>query len=295
MTNVSIEPGDAGSARRPHRRHRRRAVPRDATARGRSTTAACSSSSRTEVGARDPRRRARAAVPQPLLRRDHAAVLGLARRGLRPGGVAAWGLTNCGKGEPGQVMARLARRRAGALPRRPGRRRVTADAPLELAERALGARDGEAQATVDARALAAVALRPLAPDAGDRGRRHDASRSSCVRDGHTGSGRHEPTSTTTRCATSRARADAAARAAAARGGPRRLPRAARSRRRPRPATTAATPRPPRSIPARRRGALRAAFAARARARRSRRSGSGPRATSRRRSRRRAGVRARRRA
>ena len=33
-----------------------------------------------------------------------------------------YGLTNCGKGQPGQQRARLARRRAGALPQRPGRR-----------------------------------------------------------------------------------------------------------------------------------------------------------------------------
>ena len=38
------------------------------------------------------------------LRGHHAALLGLAGRGLRarPNG-ALWGLVNCGKGEPGQV------------------------------------------------------------------------------------------------------------------------------------------------------------------------------------------------
>ena len=91
-------------ARRPRRRHRRRACTSRRTARGRSTTAACTSSSRTEVA-----REIRGGELGRLLRNPSYA-------GVTPrfwGGLDAvcsasewrlWGLCNCGKGEPGQVM-----------------------------------------------------------------------------------------------------------------------------------------------------------------------------------------------
>ena len=65
------------------------------------------------------------AVPQRLLRRDRPAVLGLARRGLRPGGVARLGADELRQGRAGPGHGGLARRGAGALPRRAGRRRVS--------------------------------------------------------------------------------------------------------------------------------------------------------------------------
>ena len=63
-----------------------------------------------------------------------------------------WGVVNCGKGEPGQVDAGLARNCAGAVSRRRGRRGLStvAETALELAERALACvRPGDgAQVTV---------------------------------------------------------------------------------------------------------------------------------------------------
>src|SRR5207237_7453933 len=51
------------------------------------------------------------------------------------------------QGRAGADHARVPRRGAGPLPGRPDRRRVS-EAPLELAERALGHADGEMQVTV---------------------------------------------------------------------------------------------------------------------------------------------------
>ena len=81
----------------------------------------------------------------------HAALLGLARRRRRPAGLARLGPDELRQGRAGPGHGRVARRGAGALPRRPGGRGVSAGEPaLELAERALahaGGGDG-AQATV---------------------------------------------------------------------------------------------------------------------------------------------------
>ena len=105
MTNVSIEPGDAGSledliadtdegvyleTNRSWSIDDRRLQFQFAH-RGRP---------------RDQGRRARAAVPQPVLRRDRRRGSGArsTRSAARRSG-GLWGLTNCGKGEPGQVMA----------------------------------------------------------------------------------------------------------------------------------------------------------------------------------------------
>ena len=58
----------------------------------------------TEVGAASAAASS-PARPQPVLRRDHAAVLGVAgRRRLAESSWRVHGLLNCGKGEPGQLM-----------------------------------------------------------------------------------------------------------------------------------------------------------------------------------------------
>ena len=92
MTNVSLEPGDGGVARRPAGRHRRGLYLE--------TNRSWSIDDRrlhfqfgTEVAREIRGRRARPAVPQRLLRGRHAAVLGLARRGLL--GAASGGCTGC--------------------------------------------------------------------------------------------------------------------------------------------------------------------------------------------------------
>ena len=73
---------------------------------------------------------------------------GGARRGLRARRVAAVGADQLRQGRARADHGRLPRRRARALSRRAGRCGVTDLDPLELAERALGFADGEAQATV---------------------------------------------------------------------------------------------------------------------------------------------------
>ena len=89
-----------------------------------------------------------------------------------PGGVAAVGADQLRQGRARAGHGRLARRRARALSRRAGRRRVTRrSTPLELAERALGFADGEAQATVVRERSLLSRFARLAPDAGHRGRR----------------------------------------------------------------------------------------------------------------------------
>ena len=105
MTNVSIEPGEAGTARGPDRRHGRGDPASRRTARGRSTTAACSSSS-------PPRSAARSAAGElgRLLRNPSYAGItprfwGSLDAVCGPEEWRLWGLTNCGKGEPGQVMS----------------------------------------------------------------------------------------------------------------------------------------------------------------------------------------------
>ena len=125
MTNVSLEPGRRRLRSRTWSPTPMRACTWRRTARGRSTTAGCSSSS-------PPRSRARSAAassagcPQPLLRRDHAALLGRARRRRRAGGLASVGPDQLRQGRAGPGHGRVPRRRAGALSRRPGRGGVTA-------------------------------------------------------------------------------------------------------------------------------------------------------------------------
>ena len=89
-----------------------------------------------------------------------------------------WGIVNCGKGEPGQVMQGLARHGAGALPRRRGRGGLRASAApgtgepvLDVAARALaalpaGVEDAQATASRE-RSLLARFARSRA-DAGHR-------------------------------------------------------------------------------------------------------------------------------
>ena len=184
----------------------------------------------------DRGRRARAAAAQPELRRHDAPSSGArsTRSARRPSG-GSGGCSNCGKGEPGQLDARLARRRAGALPRR--RRWAWRDEPaLELAERALGRRRRRRRRARprDARALADDALRALAADPGDRGRRPDRRVVRCVRDGHVGSATTNATDGGALAGCARAAA-AAAEAAARTRGAGRVPGLSR---RPRPAAPA---------------------------------------------------------
>ena len=137
--------------------------------------------------ARDPRRRARAAAAQRLLRGHHAALLGQPRRGLLARGVAAARPVNCGKGEPGQMM----RVSHGAAPARfrdvQVGRGVSAPTPArDRRARARAAPAATRRSRVVRERSLHVALRALGADAGDRGRRHDASRSCALRDGHVG-------------------------------------------------------------------------------------------------------------
>ena len=204
---------------------------------------------------RDPRRRARAAVPQRLLRRRDAALLGLARRGLRARRVAAVGPDELRQGRAGPGHGRLPRRRAGALPRRPGRGGVTRRARARRARAGLRRRRGAGHR--HARALAALALRGLAPDAGHGGRRPHGLDAARPRRPH-GLGGHE-----------RDDRRGAARRRRARRAPPRAPRRAPPaspattrgcpRRRRRARTTASTPLTAQLDPAVARRALRAAF------------------------------------
>ena len=287
MTNVSIEPGRRRQPRGPHRRHRRRHPTWRPTARGRSTTGGCTSSSAPRSGAS-----IRGGELGRLVRNPSYA-------GITPqfwGSLdavcseSAWrvhGLLNCGKGEPGQLMRVSHGAAPGAVPRRGGRRRLMAEAPLELAERALSLRRRRRAGHRGARALAVVALRPLRADAGDRRRRHDRRDPLPARRPHR-VGDDEPPRR--RLAARRGAQGRRRRARRRARGTRRPPRAPRPRstprrsrrlgrrdRRARPGTAARTRCEPRSAARPTPG--------------SRRSGSGPRATCARRSRRARGVRA----
>ena len=248
MTNVSLEPGDAGTLedliadtddglylrdqplvvdRRPPP-----AVPvRDARSRGRS----------------------RAASSGGLRRNPSYAGVTPAFWGwldavrLAPSGALVHGCINCGKGEPGQVDARLARHRPGALPRRPGRR-------ARDARDARSTRPGGPCAPPAARrwrasrqrALAAARFARSRPTQATDARRRARVEILCVRDGHTGRPSTNRTDDDALAAARRARAHDAARAAAARARATTpgFPSAGARR----AATTASTPPPPRSTP-----------------------------------------------
>ena len=262
MTNVSIEPGDAGSLAD--------LIADTDDGLYLETNRSWSIDDRrlqfqfaTEVAPRDPRRRARPAVPQPLLRRGHAAVLGLARRRVLARRMAAVGADELRQGRARPGHARLARRRArraSATSRSAWRERV--ETPLELAERALAPAPAARRRSPSTRerSLLSRFARSRA-DPGDRGRRPDGRASLCAARRPRRRRRRPTAPTTTRCA----------RAA-------RRPRDGRRGRRARPAgratypglpappaataaTTAGTRRPPRSTPAPAGAALRAAFAA----------------------------------
>src|SRR5918998_5954436 len=93
----------------------------------------------------DRPRRAGTAPAQPELRRRDAGVLGELRRSLLPVRVAPRVAARLRQGRAGPAGAGVARLRAGALPRRGGRSRVTS---AGLAERALGQARGDALAHV---------------------------------------------------------------------------------------------------------------------------------------------------
>jgi predicted Zn-dependent protease len=82
-----------------------------------------------------------------------------------------WGLTNCGKGEPGQVMVVSHGAAPGALSRRAGRGRRDRSRAARAGRARAGLRRRRGAGHRRARALAALALRGLAPHAGHGGRR----------------------------------------------------------------------------------------------------------------------------
>ena len=100
----------------------------------------------------DQERQARADVPRRDLHRDHARVLGLARRRRGAGGLAHAGSDELRQGSAGAGRTRVARRVPVPLPQRPGRRqgmKAPAMDVQEVAADALRAADGdEAEALV---------------------------------------------------------------------------------------------------------------------------------------------------
>ena len=135
MTNLHLEPGTR-LARGADLRGRRGHLPRDEPQLvDRRQAPQLPVRDADRVG--DQERQARPAATRRDLHRRHAASSGA--RSTRVAGPDEWvmyGLTNCGKGQPGPARARLARRVARSVPQRPGRRQVVSRA-LELAERAL--------------------------------------------------------------------------------------------------------------------------------------------------------------
>ena len=231
MTNVSIEPGAAGTLADLVADTDDGPVPRDQPlVVDRRPPPALPVRHRGR--ARDPRRRARPAAAKPVLRGRDAAVLERPRRGLLGARVAAVGPWQLRQGRAGTGHARLARHRARALSRRAGRRRVSVAAaraaPRSPSARSTRARAGRGAGHRRARALADVALRALGPDPGDRGRRHDGRVPRRARRPH-GAGDDEPARRRAPCG--RRRAGPTRR----RGRPRARGRADRTRAPPRPA------------------------------------------------------------
>ncbi len=114
----------------------------------------------------------------------------------------AWGLTNCGKGEPGQVMSRLARRGAGAVPRRPGRRGVSRPSRPWSSP---SARSGTRRARRRPRSRASARCCRASPARARRRRRRSTTRRSRSSASTTGTpaARTRTTSPTRACATPR--------------------------------------------------------------------------------------------
>ncbi|MTD43955.1 hypothetical protein GKE82_06470 [Conexibacter sp. W3-3-2] len=138
--------GERRVVRRPPGRHRERAVPGDepVVVDRRPPSAV---PVRHRGRARDPRRRARAALSQPLLRRGDPGVLGLDGRGVLGVGVASVELHELRQGRARTGHGGQSRHGARPLPRRAGGCGVSTD-PLDLADRALAFTDGDAQVTV---------------------------------------------------------------------------------------------------------------------------------------------------
>ena len=174
MSNVNLEPGDAGHARRPDRVHRPRPLPRDEPlVVDRLAPAALPVRDRGGLG--DRRRRARPAAAQPELQRHHARVLAQPRRDLLAVRVAAVGAHELRQGRAGAGDARLARHRAGPLPRRAGGRSVSWALRAGRA-RPRGRAGRRCARPRDRRALADDAVRAVAADPVHRDRRRDRAR-----------------------------------------------------------------------------------------------------------------------
>ena len=102
------------------------------------------------------------------------ALLGLARRGRRRGALAAERADQLRQGPAGPERARLARRVAGALPRRPDRRRLVIETALEVAEaRPAAAEADEAEVVVQAERSGPRALRRLGDPPADADRERE--------------------------------------------------------------------------------------------------------------------------
>src|SRR5919201_5436031 len=96
----------------------------------------------------DQARQPRPHAARRHVHRDHARLLGIARRGRRARGLAPLRIDELRQGPTGTERARLARRRAGAVSERAGRSAVVS--ALEVAKAALAAARGEAEAVAHA-------------------------------------------------------------------------------------------------------------------------------------------------
>ena len=124
MTNVNLDPGEAGTLEELVAGHRRRAPDRDQPlVVDRRPPPALPVRGRGRLG--DPRRRAAPPGAQPQLRRPDAGLLGQLRRRLLLVGLAPDVAAQLRQGRAGPGHARVARLGARALPGRAGRRCLT--------------------------------------------------------------------------------------------------------------------------------------------------------------------------
>ena len=166
MTNVNLEPGDGRHARRPDRRHRRRPLietNRSWSIDNRRLHFQFEGEAAWEISGGERGRLLRNPSYAGVTPEFWGSCDAVCSRARVAADLAA--RLRQGRARPGD--ARLARRRAGALPRRRGR--AWRERPLELAERALAARAGPGRARArHARALADAALRREPAHAGHR-------------------------------------------------------------------------------------------------------------------------------
>ena len=239
MTNVNLEPGDAGTLDDLIADTERRAADRDQPlVVDRRPPAALPVRGRGGLG--DRGRPARPPAAQPELRGRDAGVLGELRRRLLAVRLAARLAARLRQGRAGAGHARVARRGAGALPRRRGRAWRERRSSSPSARR--GGRPAERRRSRTSRASArcCCASPPTAPTQATAV--DDLTVELAVlRDGHVGRADDQRRERRGAGAPARARAAAAAEAAAAGSRAGRLPRLPGAAPGPR-ATTATTPR-----------------------------------------------------